>query len=317
MVDVFVRQNYTGAEEEKKRPLCFCAPSSSTQERSFCQDRLGTNIRKALLIKQEAGFCAADSNAMMVGFLNEFADAEEAVGNTTGATALRNEATAMSAAMTEILWDTDHFVTQVNPDPGPAGPRGISTDGMGCAKAHNCRDFVDYDSNVIAVAHGVGGKAKGAAALKRIDGGKAAGSSSPVQKCTAMQGGGPQWTSEIWYGPGDTTGFPKGNVGDSCSAMGRIAYFDALARKEVTEKQRLFFSRFSYAVPSLSWVIIVCVVFIDNENSTRLRRSFSISRLVTRQHSRRSLAACRKTCSSTPGCTSATAATARCRYVQP
>ena len=23
-----------------------------------------------------------------------------------------------------------------------------------------------------------------------------------------MQGGGPQWTSEIWYGPGDTTGFP-------------------------------------------------------------------------------------------------------------
>ena len=40
------------------------------------------------------------------------------------------------------------------------------------------------------------------------DAGKAAGSSSPAQKCTAMQGGGPQWTSEIWYGPGDTTGFP-------------------------------------------------------------------------------------------------------------
>lgn len=66
----------------------------------------------------------------------------------TGAAALRAEATAMSAAMEAIMWDTDHFVTQVNPEPGPAGPRGISTDGMDCAKAHNCRDFVDYDSNV-------------------------------------------------------------------------------------------------------------------------------------------------------------------------
>ena len=43
----------------------------------------------------------ADSNAMMVGFLNEFADAEEAVGNATGAAALRAEATAMNTAMTQ------------------------------------------------------------------------------------------------------------------------------------------------------------------------------------------------------------------------
>ena len=33
----------------------------------------------------------------------------------TGATALRTEATAMSMAMDAIMWDTDHFVTQVNP----------------------------------------------------------------------------------------------------------------------------------------------------------------------------------------------------------
>ena len=149
----------------------------------------------------------------------------------------------MSTAMDAVMWDTDHYVTQVNPEPGPAGPRGISTDGMNCAKAHNCRDFVDYDSNVrqqhncsaparrpgdfflspcatdlnclwlhfaellsfscwrqvIAVAHGVGGPAKAKATLERIDRGKGAGSSAPVQKCTAMQGGGPQWTSEIWY----------------------------------------------------------------------------------------------------------------------
>ena len=66
----------------------------------------------------------------------------------TGAAALRAEAAAMSTAMDAVMWDTDHYVTQVNPEPGPAGPRGISTDGMNCAKAHNCRDFVDYDSNV-------------------------------------------------------------------------------------------------------------------------------------------------------------------------
>lgn len=45
-----------------------------------------------------------------------------------------------------------------------------------------------------------------------------------------MQGGGPQWTSEIWYGKEDTTG---GNTGDSSSGMGRIAWFDGKARKQV------------------------------------------------------------------------------------
>lgn len=51
---------------------------------------------------------------MMVGFLNEFADAEASVGNSTGATALRAEATAMASAVNKYLWDgTDHYVTQV------------------------------------------------------------------------------------------------------------------------------------------------------------------------------------------------------------
>jgi len=51
-----------------------------------------------------------------------------------------------------------------------------------------------------------------------------------IQKCVAAQGGGPQWVSEIYYGKDDTTG---GNIGDSASAMGRIAWFDAKARKMV------------------------------------------------------------------------------------
>ena len=48
------------------------------------------------------GNYTADSNAMMSGFLNEFADAEDAVGDPTKATALRKEAVAMVAAMNAI-----------------------------------------------------------------------------------------------------------------------------------------------------------------------------------------------------------------------
>ena len=40
-----------------------------------------------------------DSNAMMVGFLGEFADAEDAIGNATGATDLRQKATDMATAV--------------------------------------------------------------------------------------------------------------------------------------------------------------------------------------------------------------------------
>ena len=51
---------------------------------------------------------------MMVGFLREFADAEDAVGNHTGAIALRAKAEAMADAVNKYMWDgVDHFVTQV------------------------------------------------------------------------------------------------------------------------------------------------------------------------------------------------------------
>ena len=42
----------------------------------------------------------------------EFAEAEAAIGNATGASALRAKAQAMALAMRTHLWDTDHFVTQ-------------------------------------------------------------------------------------------------------------------------------------------------------------------------------------------------------------
>ena len=73
-----------------------------------------------------------------VGFLREFADAEAAVGNSTGATLLRSRADAMAAAMNTYLWDgSDHFVTQVDHqcDGNPSSlPR------------PSCGDWVDYDS---------------------------------------------------------------------------------------------------------------------------------------------------------------------------
>ena len=71
---------------------------------------------------------------MMAGFLREFAEAEDKVGNTTGATRLRGMAANMATAMNALLWATpgkglggdDHYVTQLNPD-------------------NTTRDFMDYD----------------------------------------------------------------------------------------------------------------------------------------------------------------------------
>lgn len=79
-----------------------------------------------------------------VGFLREFAGAEEFVGNVTGAAMLREMATNMAAAVNAKLWAApgvgrggdDHYITQLNPD-------------------NTTRDFVDYDSNLIAVAHNI------------------------------------------------------------------------------------------------------------------------------------------------------------------
>jgi len=142
---------------------------------------------------------ATDTNAMAVGFLQDFADAEEAIGNVTGATHLRNVAAMVAEATDAMLWSNgtkDHYVTQLNPD-------GTS------------RDFVDYDANLIALAHGIPAAERAKRVLARIDGGR----------CIH---GRATFVSELYYGKHDTTG---GNIGDSWCTMGRIGWFDALARK--------------------------------------------------------------------------------------
>lgn len=148
----------------------------------------------------------SDSNAMMVGFMREFADAEEAVGNSTGAATLRAQATRMEDAINSLLWAVpgkglggdDHYITQLNRD-------------------NTTRDFVDYDANLIALAHGIASTDRAKRLFARIDSGR----------CSAAKGAGPQFVSEVYYGKSDTT---HGNVGDSWCSMGRIAWFDAHAR---------------------------------------------------------------------------------------
>ena len=82
------------------------------------------------------------------------------------------------------------------------------------------RDFVDYDANLIALAHSIPDAARATRALARIDSGQ----------CASARGGGPQFVSEKYYGASDTT---HGNTGDSYCAMGRIAWFDSHARKNL------------------------------------------------------------------------------------
>mmetsp|Transcript_19730 Transcript_19730/g.28382 ORF Transcript_19730/g.28382 Transcript_19730/m.28382 type:complete len:812 (+) Transcript_19730:108-2543(+) len=146
----------------------------------------------------------SDSNAMVVGFLRDFAAAERAVGNSSRAGELEMMASEVSKAMNEYLWANessggDHFITQLNID-------------------GTTRDFVDYDANVIAIAHGVADSSRARLIQKRIDGGR----------CSAASGAGAQFVSEQYYGVEDTT---DGNTGDSWCSMGRIGWFDAVGRK--------------------------------------------------------------------------------------
>ncbi len=157
----------------------------------------------------------SDSNAMVVGFLRDFAEAERAVGNENRATELEAQAEAVKEAMNAKLWASgngdDHFITQLNED-------------------GTTRDFVDYDANLIAVATGVTDEARSRAIFSRIDSGR----------CSAASGAGPQFVSEEYYGESDTT---NGNQGDSWCSMARIGWFDAHARKRFgTEEDLAYFN---------------------------------------------------------------------------
>lgn len=139
----------------------------------------------------------SDTNAELVGFLRAFAAAEQVVGNTTGSAKLLALSDSIAKAVNTYLWQQDHYVTQ--------------WDGL---QNGSFRDFVDYDANMIALAHGIPSEEQAAKLFQRIDNGT----------CRAAA----TWVSERWYGPEDTK---NRNIGDSCSGMGRIAWFEALGRR--------------------------------------------------------------------------------------
>lgn len=92
-----------------------------------------------------------------MGFFREFADAEEAVGNLKDAAELRSLSDTLVNSINKHLWseeEDDHYVTQRDVDDGAI------------------RDFVDYDANLLALAHGVVPDDRVERLFKRLDGGR-------------------------------------------------------------------------------------------------------------------------------------------------
>lgn len=146
----------------------------------------------------------SDTNAYMVELLRDVADAEAATGNSELASRHRRLSENIVDGMNAHLWSGDHYITQLNPD-------------------GTTRDFVDYDSNLLAVAFGVTSPARAAKVLARVDSGP----------CTHAM---PTYVSERYYGPADTYG---GNTGDSNVTMGRIGWADGRARAAIGDKATL------------------------------------------------------------------------------
>lgn len=168
----------------------------------------------------------SDSNAIMVPFLLLAADAYEVYGNLLHeentekmyrfAVELRKISSTIAVTMSSELWDSksnDHFITQLDP-------------------SGDTRDFIDYDSNLLAVAFGAvalgtqGGVQEAAIRAKRILSRVDAGEYTHVRAT---------WCSELPYS-GDACDcyIVGGDVcGDSVVTLARIGWADAHARKVV------------------------------------------------------------------------------------
>ena len=152
----------------------------------------------------------SDSNAAVVYLADELIDMYNYVYGSSGnnrTVKLNGYKEAIIAGMDRYLWNTtsnDHFITQLNPD-------------------GSTRDFVDYDSNLIAVAFGaVNDPVKIESILRRVDSGN----------YTHIRG---TWCCELPYsGDAEDCYIVGGSVcGDSVVTMGRIGWVDAHARKRV------------------------------------------------------------------------------------
>eukprot|EP00659_Diplonema_papillatum_P004349 gene4349-6733_t len=138
----------------------------------------------------------ADTNSMIVTYWREMAMAELSLNNQSGYQSFMALAEATTEAVRTHLFKEDHLITQLN-------------------RNGTTRDFVDYDANFIACSNGVLNETERVATMARLDG--------PNDKCPFSH----TWVSEVYY---DATNCVGSNTGDSATAMGRIAWFDALSR---------------------------------------------------------------------------------------
>jgi hypothetical protein len=140
-----------------------------------------------------------------VQLLRDVAGAERFLGDTADADAHETMASDIVTGMNTHLWAGDHYITQLNPD-------------------GTTRDFVDYDSNLLAVAFGIAPPDRAKLILARVDSGPCTHGDPAAGRPR------PTWVSEKLYGPADTYG---GNTGDSATTMGRIGWADGHARRAV------------------------------------------------------------------------------------
>ena len=153
------------------------------------------------------GNFTSDANALAVDVFGQLAAMHRFVGNESEAARYTAAAAGVTEALNRALWKQDHFVTQLNPD-------------------GSTRDFVDYDSNLLATAFVPMTAARAAAVLRRVDSGE----------CTHAAPG--TYISEKLYGHDDVYNCDADKpeifcVGDSRVSYGRVAWLDALSRKRV------------------------------------------------------------------------------------
>lgn len=166
---------------------------------------------------------ASDSNAMAVPLFRKIADFYDVMGEDAAfASQLRDISERIVLSMNKRLWvsgipnklnkshdadQVDHYITQLGHD-------------------GSTRDFVDYDSNLIAVAFGVASDEQARLILNRID-------SSEVSHVRGT------WCSEKAYTGDRCDCYIVGGsyCGDSIVTLARIGWVDSLARKRMRDTE--------------------------------------------------------------------------------
>eukprot|EP01120_Amphizonella_sp_Union-15-10_P015804 TRINITY_DN8197_c0_g1_i1.p1 TRINITY_DN8197_c0_g1~~TRINITY_DN8197_c0_g1_i1.p1 ORF type:complete len:770 (-),score=131.23 TRINITY_DN8197_c0_g1_i1:4-2313(-) len=149
------------------------------------------------------GNYSSDSNAFMVQLFRWGSELETFLGDTTRANYLNGIADKITEEMNRLLWRTDHYITQLNPD-------------------MTIKDMVDYDSNLLAIAFQIPTLQMSEQILKRLDSGSCIHGLASLPR--------PTYVSEKYY---DSANCYGGNTGDSAVTMGRIGWADATARRVV------------------------------------------------------------------------------------